>query len=143
MTKKFLDGLAQAQALLAKLTPNEREKIIENIKKEDPNRAIELEKGLVRMEDLKFITPKMMANLLKDVDSGDFALALRGVNKEVIDHVLSLVSESIRAGFNEILRGPPQSMDKVNEAQTKILDIVRAKVKKGELVLSDDKDLYV
>lgn len=143
MTKKFLDGLSQAQALLAKLSPKEREKIIENIKKEDPGRAEELEKGLVRMEDLKYITPKMMAGLLRDVDSGDFALALRGVEKEVIDHVLSLVSESIREGFNEILHGPPQPIDKVSEAQDKILTIVREKVDKGELILSDDKDQYV
>ena len=46
--------------------------------------------------------------------------------------------------MEEILMGPPQLASKVEEAQDRIMNIVRAKVDKGQLIINkDSSEKYV
>ena len=66
----------------------------------------------------------------------------RSIDKE--NHFLSNISKSMKEDVQEILKGPPQSLQKVQGAQEKILSLIRSKMDRGEIVLSkDSKDKLV
>lgn len=129
-------GVREAAKLLAAIPPKQREGVIEILIKRDPVLTEELKKHLVMFEDLRYITVQMLQELLREIDIRDLALGLRIGSKELIAHITSNLSSMMRDEINEVLSGPPQSVNKVQEAQERIMMVVRRKVDKGELVLS-------
>ena len=74
----------------------------------------------------------------------DLGLALRTEDDDLRQHFLSNISKRMKEDVEEGLNGPPQPLKKVQEAQEKILSLIRAKIEKGEVVLSkDSKDKLV
>ncbi|MBY0413412.1 MAG: hypothetical protein K2Q18_04575, partial [Bdellovibrionales bacterium] len=63
---------------------------------------------------------------------------------ELKNHVLKNTPRGMRQEMEEILMGPPQLASKVEEAQERIMVVVRAKIDKGELIISkDSSETYV
>ena len=139
----FKGGLDEAIAMLKILSVSESEKLIETIRKKDPFMADQLKSGLVRLEDLKFCSSVQLVGLLRDVDLEIFGLALRAVDKEVVDKILSMVSTGIKLDIEDGLKGKPSSVDQVEEAQSKILKVMQKKIESNELILSSDGDTFV
>ena len=133
---KFKGGIKEAAAMLNALPPEQARRILSEIKAQDPQMAEELEKNLITMDDLRYITPTMLIGLLRDIPLPTFGLALRGVTKDVSEILLKMVSSNMKLEIEEGLTGPPRRMSEVSEAQQKVLQIVRSKVEKGEMVLS-------
>ena len=70
-------GIRAAVKILQTLTSGEREKILQNIEKKDPQMFDLLKNNLVVFEDLQFMTSKMIGEFLKEVSLADLALGLR------------------------------------------------------------------
>jgi flagellar motor switch protein FliG len=136
----FKGGLKEAARMLSGLGPEEREKVLEIIAKKDPAMAERLRKNMVTLEDLKFLTVKMIQELLREIDIQDFALTLRIASPELRDHILSNVSSSMRSDIEQVLLGPPQSVSKVQEKTEEVLKIVREKMDRGELIINRNSD---
>jgi flagellar motor switch protein FliG len=81
----------------------------------------------------------MMKRLLKDVPLDVFALALRGANKQTVNHILNMFSTNMKNEIEEILKGKPRPLTEVLEAQNKIMKLVQNLAEKGEIILSKDK----
>ncbi len=137
--KKKIDGLKQAVEMLQGLDLSAQQSVIAEIARRDPEMAIKLKQNLVTFDDLQYLTVSMMKRLLQDIDTDDLGLALRGANKETVDHLLNMFSTNMKRDIEDILKGKPRSMNDVMAAQKKIMDIVHKLREKGEIILSKDK----
>jgi flagellar motor switch protein FliG len=136
-----IDGMKQAIELLNALGPKERKSLLENMRKRDPKMTAFLEENLLSFEDLKNLSVKQLAELLREINIPDLALGLRIGSQALKTHILNNVSSRIREEIEQVLLGPPQPVNKVEEAVSKVMVIVKNKVEKGELVLSEDDEL--
>jgi len=132
------DGIKEAAKLLSGLDYQSRANVLEIMAKHDPVLTEKLRNNLVALDDLCYLTEKMLQELLREIDLKDLGLALRIAGPKLCDHILSIVSRSIKSELNEVLRGDPQPVSQVNEAADRILAIVKRKVEKGELILDKD-----
>lgn len=140
----FNGGVKGAAKLLASLDPVSRQRLFEELGRKDPNIIEILKKNMVSMEDLVLLTVKMIQDLTREIDMKDLGLALRTEDDDLKQHFLSNISKRMKEDVEEVLNGPPQPLKNVQEAQEKILSLIRAKIEKGEVVLSkDSKDKLV
>ena len=134
----FQGGIKAAAKMLAGLSKAAREKVLETISKKDPQMALALHKSMYTFDDLQYLTPMMLIELLRSIKVADLGLALRIAAPELKDHVLKNTPRVMRQEIEEILMGPPQLAIKVEEAQERIMVVVRAKIDKGELIINKD-----
>lgn len=138
MNKK-IDGLKQAIEMLQGLDLASQQSVLADIARKDPEMAIKLKQNLVTFDDLQYLTISMMKRLLQDIDLDVLGLALRGANKETVDHLLNMFSTNMKRDVEDILKGKPRPLSEVMEAQKKIMDVVLRLRDKGEIILSKDK----
>lgn len=134
-----IDGFKQAIEMLQGLDLAAQQSLIAEIARKDPEMAIRLKQSLVTFDDLQYITVAMMKRLLQDIDLDVLGLALRGANKETVNHLLNMFSTNMKRDIEDILKGRPRPLSDVLEAQKKIMDVVLRLKDKGEIILSKDK----
>ena len=140
----FNGGVKGAAKLLAGLDPVSRQRLFDELSKKDPKIVEILKKNMVSMEDLILLTVKMIQDLTREIQMKDLGMALRTEKEDLRGHFLNNVSKRMKEEVEEVLNGPPQPLSKVQEAQEKILSLIREKMEKGEIVLSkDNKDRLV
>ncbi|MGE4428153.1 MAG: flagellar motor switch protein FliG [Solirubrobacteraceae bacterium] len=115
--------------------PTERN-VLEALAETDPALAEEVRRLLFVFEDVAGLDDRSIQLVLREVDQRDLALALRGVDEAVRERILANLSQ--RAA--EMLRDemefqPPQLKRVVEEAQGRIVGIVRRLEESGALVL--------
>lgn len=135
---KFQGGVREAAKMLAGLSRSAREKVLEIISKKDPRMAEVLHKSMYTFEDLQFLTPVMLIELLREIKISDMGLALRISSNELKDFMFKNSPRGMRQEMEEVLSGPPQLASKVEEAQERIMSVVRAKLDKGQLVINKE-----
>ena len=141
---KFQGGVKEAAKMLAGLSKSAREKVLELISKKDPKMAETLHKSMYTFDDLQYLTPMMLIELLRDIKMADLGLALRISTPALKDHIMKNTPRGMRQEIEELLLGPPQLASKVEEAQERIMIIVRAKIDKGQLIINkDSSETYV
>jgi flagellar motor switch protein FliG len=111
--------------------------ILEHLRAEDEELAEEVRSLLFTFEDILQLDDRSLQLVLKQVDAKDLALALRGASEDVKSWVIANMSE--RAG--EILREEmelmaPQRRRIVEEAQSKVVAVVRQLEDAGEIVVA-------
>lgn len=141
---KFQGGVKEAAKMLAGLSRSAREKVLEIISKKDPKMAETLHKSMYTFDDLQYLTPMMLIELLRSVKMSDMGLALRISSNELKDHIMKNTPRGMRQEIEELLLGPPQLASKVEEAQERIMIVVREKIDKGQLIINkDSSETYV
>lgn len=135
---KFQGGVKEAAKMLAGLSRSAREKILDIISKKDPHMAQALHKSMYTFEDLLHLTPVMLIELLREIKISDMGLALRISSNELKDFILKNTPRGMRQEMEEILLGPPQLASKVEDAQERIMSIVRIKLDKGQLIINKE-----
>jgi flagellar motor switch protein FliG len=136
---KRIDGFKQAIEMLQGLDLSAQQTLIAEIARKDPEMAVKLKQNLVTFDDLQYLTVSMMKRLLQDIDTNILGLALRGANKETVNHLLGMFSTNMKRDIEDILKGKPRPLSEVMEAQRKIMDVVLRLRDKGEIILSKDK----
>ncbi len=132
----FKGGVKEAAKLLSALSTSERERILLEIAKKDPSRAELLKREMVTLEDLKYITVKMLVELLREVKISDLALALRLGSDQLKAHITSNVTTSMKDEIESILNIGPRPVSEVEESVERVMQVVRKKLDNGELILS-------
>jgi len=144
MVVEFKAGRKEAAKMLSGLDRENRQRVLENISKNDPDLGEWLKNNIVEFEDLRHMTTNMLAEFIREIKIDDLGLALRISTKELQSFFLNNLSRGSKRDIQDILEGPPQPKKKVDEAKENIMEIVRSKVEKGELVLKEGgKDEYV
>ena len=80
---------------------------------------------------------RAIQRVLRDVDNNDLAIALKGANDEVQETIFRNLSKRLAAMIKEDMEfmGPVRMKD-VEEAQQKIVGVIRKLEDSGEIVIS-------
>lgn len=115
--------------------------LLENLAQEDPDLVEEIRRLMFVFEDITKLSDKDVQNILKNVESSQWAMSLKGASEELKEKILGNMSK--RAG--DMLReemdylGPVRLSD-VEAVQQQIVDIVRRLEDIGDLTLHGDAD---
>jgi flagellar motor switch protein FliG len=115
--------------------------IMEDLDTVDPELAADIKRQMFMFENLVQLDDRSIQRVLRDVDSRDLALALRGANPLVRDKVFANMSS--RAADNvreEIEASPPVRLRTIEEAQQRIVDVVRRLEEDEEITVSRGGD---
>lgn len=120
--------------------------IIENLSETAPELADTVRNMMFVFEDVVMLEDKAIQALLKDVDAKELATALKGVNANVQEKIYKNMSERAMAMLKEDMEfmGPVR-MRVVEEAQQKIVAVIRRLEESGEIVVSrsSEEDMLV
>ena len=111
--------------------------IMESLEIEQPELADEIRKKMFVFEDILLLDDRAIQRVLRDVDNNDLGIALKGANEEVQNVIFKNLSTRLSAMIKEDMEfmGPVRMKD-VEEAQQKIVGIIRKLEDSAEIVIS-------
>jgi len=115
--------------------------ILENLEQDDPDLVEQIKRLMFVFDDLLKLDDKAIQTLLKEVETSQWALALKGANEDLKRKVLGNLSQRAAAMLEEEMQylGPVRVSD-VEGMQQTIVDIVRRLEDSGEIVISGTSD---
>jgi len=111
--------------------------IMETLEVEVPELAEEIRKKMFVFEDILLLDDIAIQRVLRDVENNDLSVALKNANEEVKNAIFNNVSKRLAVMIKEDMdfMGPVRMKD-VEEAQQKIVNIIRKLEDSGEIVIS-------
>jgi len=111
--------------------------IMENLEIDEPELADEIRRKMFVFEDIMSLDDRAIQRVLRDVDNNDLATALKGANEEVQSVIFRNMSKRLVAMIQEDMEfmGPVRLKD-VEEAQQKVVNIIRKLEDSAEIVIS-------
>ncbi len=111
--------------------------IMETLEIEEPELAEEIRKKMFVFEDILLLDDRAIQRVLRDVDNNDLEIALKGANEQVQGAIFNNLSKRLATMIKEDMdfMGPVRMKD-VEEAQQKIVNIIRKLEDAGEIVIS-------
>ena len=111
--------------------------IMETLEVEEPELADEIRKKMFVFEDILLLDDRSIQRVLRDVDNNDLAIACKGSTEEVQNAIFGNMSKRLAEMIREDMEfmGPVRMKD-VEEAQQKIVNIIRKLEDSGEIVIS-------
>lgn len=111
--------------------------IMETLEIEEPELADEIRKKMFVFEDILLLDDRAIQRVLRDVENSDLAIALKGANEQVQNAIFNNLSKRLAAMIKEDMEfmGPVRMKD-VEEAQQKIVNIIRKLEDSAEIVIS-------
>jgi flagellar motor switch protein FliG len=111
--------------------------VLDELAKTESELAEEVRLLLFTFEDVVKLDDRSIQMVLKEVDQKDLAIALRGVSEDVRSRIFSNMSErGAELLKEEIEFQPPQRKRVIEEAQGRIVGVVRRLEEAGAVVLS-------
>ena len=130
-------GVETAVAILNRVDRGTEKTIIESLEEEDPELAEEIKKRMFIFENIVTLDDRSIQRVLREVDLKDLALALKTASEDVTNRIFQNISkravEMLREDMS--LMGPVRLRD-VEEAQQKIVNIIRQLDESGEIVIA-------
>ena len=134
-------GVRSLAAILNAANRSTERNILEHLGNENDEVANEVRSLLFVFEDILKLDDRSIQMVLREVDSKDLGLAMRGASTEVQSKILDNMSQRGAEMLREEMEYmPPQRRRVVEEAQTKIVGVVRKLEDSGELVISRGGD---
>lgn len=111
--------------------------IMETLEVEEPELADEIRKKMFVFEDILLLDDRAIQRVLRDVENSDLSIALKGSNEEVKGAILKNLSKRLASMIEEDMEfmGPVRMKD-VEEAQQKIVAVIRKLEDSAEIVIS-------
>ncbi|GAB6273905.1 MAG: flagellar motor switch protein FliG [Peptococcaceae bacterium] len=132
-----IGGISFLVEILNMSNRNTEKTILEELEANAPDLADEIRKKLFVFEDIVRLDDFSIQRVLREVDGKDLALAMRGASGEVRNCIYR--NQSKRAGEmlkEEIEFMGPVRLRQVEEAQAKIVKVIRTLEESGEIVIS-------
>lgn len=114
--------------------------IIENLEIQNPELAEEIKKLMFVFEDIVLLDDRSLQLVLREIESKDLGLALKASSTEVADKIYKNMSKRASEMLREEIEymGPVRIRD-VEEAQQKIVNVIRRLEDSGEIIVSRGK----
>ena len=111
--------------------------IMENLEIEEPELADEIRRKMFVFEDILALDDRTIQRVLRDVPNDELAVALKGSNEEVQTAIFNNLSKRLAAMIKEDMdfMGPVRMKD-VEEAQQKVVNVIRKLEDSGEIVIA-------
>src|SRR4051795_10561490 len=130
-------GVKSLADILNNVDRSTERNVLDELAKENAPLAEEIRLLLFTFEDIVKLDDRSIQLVLKEVDQKDLAIALRGVPEEVRSRIFSNMSErGAELLKEEIDFQPPQRRRIIEEAQGRIVGIVRRLEEAGAIVIS-------
>jgi flagellar motor switch protein FliG len=114
--------------------PSVSKSILDRLNRETPDIANAIQSLMFVFDDLAKIGDKDMQKILAEIDKADLALALKAAPPELSEKILGNLSARARDNIKEEIETlGPRPLSDVEEAQKRILTLVRQKEEKGEI----------
>jgi len=118
--------------------------ILENLARTDPELADEVRNRMFVFEDITSLEDRSVQLVLREIDSKELAIALKGVRDDVRDKVTKNMSERAGASLkDEIELLGPVRLKQVEEAQGNIVKAIRRLEEAGQIVVSRGGEEFV
>ncbi|MBE5944387.1 MAG: flagellar motor switch protein FliG [Lachnospiraceae bacterium] len=111
--------------------------IMETLEIEDPELADEIRRKMFVFEDILVLDNRSIQTVLREVDNNELAIALKNANEDVQRVIFDNLSSRLATMIKEDMEfmGPVRLKD-VEDAQQKIVNIIRKLEDSGEIVIS-------
>ena len=133
-------GIKAIVEVLNRVDRTTEKAIVETLEVDNPELAEEIKKLMFVFEDIVQIDDRSLQLVLRQVETKDLSLALKATPQEVPDKVFKNMSTRAADMLREEIEfmGPVKIRD-VEEAQQKVVSIIRVLEDKGEIVISRGK----
>ncbi|MCI9662983.1 MAG: flagellar motor switch protein FliG [Lachnospiraceae bacterium] len=133
----IIGGVDAVVEILNSVDRGTEKHIMETLEIEEPELADEIRKKMFVFEDILLLDDRAIQRVLRDVENNDLALALKSANEQVQNTIFNNLSKRLAAMIKEDMEymGPVRMKD-VEEAQQKIVNVIRKLEDAGEIVIS-------
>ena len=133
----IVGGVDAIVSILGNVDRGTEKHIMESLEIEEPELADEIRKKMFVFEDILLLDDRAIQRVLREVDNADLELALKSTTEEVQNVIFKNLSKRLAAMIKEDMEfmGPVRMKD-VEEAQQKIVGIIRRLEDSAEIVIS-------
>ncbi|MCR5594283.1 MAG: flagellar motor switch protein FliG [Lachnospiraceae bacterium] len=133
----IIGGVDSVVEILNTVDRGTEKHIMETLEIEEPELADEIRRKMFVFEDILLLDNRAIQRVLRDVDNNDLSISLKGANQEVQNAIFENLSKRLASMIKEDMEfmGPVRMKD-VEEAQQKIVNIIRKLEDSGEIVIS-------
>lgn len=132
-----IGGLQTLVDILNMVDRTTEKNITESLEKENAELAEKIKESMFVFEDILTLDDVSIQRILKEVETKELGLALKGCSEEVANAIFRNQSKRAAASLKEDMEflGPVRLMD-VEKAQQKIVSVIRRLDEAGEIVIS-------
>lgn len=111
--------------------------VIEALAEEDTELAETIKKKMFVFRDVLILDDRSMQKVLREVEISDLALALKGAEEKIKEKVINNLPKRAAAMLSDEISflGPVRAAD-VEEAQQKVINIIRQMEESGDVIIS-------
>ena len=133
----IVGGVDAIVAILNTVDRSTEKHIMETLEIEEPELADEIRKKMFVFEDILLLDDRAIQRVLRDVDNNELGVALKAANEDVQNVIFKNMSKRLATMIKEDMEfmGPVRMKD-VEEAQQKIVGIIRKLEDSAEIVIS-------
>lgn len=130
-------GLQSIVDILNSVDRGTEKHIMETLEIEDSELAEDIRKRMFVFEDILQLDNRSIQRFLREIDNSQMAIALKGATEEVKDAIYGNMSKRLSDMIKEDIdfMGPVRLKD-VEEAQQKIVNVIRKLEDSGEIIIS-------
>ncbi|MGI5901182.1 MAG: flagellar motor switch protein FliG [Desulfitobacteriia bacterium] len=130
-------GIQSAVDMLNRADPGTLKLVMDVLEMEDPDLAEEIKKQMFVFEDIVLLDDRGIQLVLREVETKDLALALKGTADEVAERIFNNMSTRASTMLKEDMEfmGPVR-LREVEEAQQKIVKVIRKLEEAGAIIIS-------
>jgi len=130
-------GIDSVVSILNSVDRGTERHILEALEETDAELVEEIRKRMFVFEDIVKLSNQAIQRVLKEIDNRDLAVALKGSSEEVAEVIFRNISSRLQEMIKEDIQymGPVRVRD-VEEAQQKIVNVIRQLDDAGEIIIS-------
>ncbi len=130
-------GIQNIVDVLNRTDPGTVKVVMDALEQDDPELAEQIKRQMFVFEDIITLDDRGIQMVLREVDTKDLGLALKGSNPEVVEKVMANMSSRAGQMLREDMEfmGPVRLRD-VEEAQQRIVKVIRKLEEGGAIVIS-------
>ncbi|MDR0331562.1 MAG: flagellar motor switch protein FliG [Chitinispirillales bacterium] len=132
-----IGGVKAVAEILNNVDRGTEKNIIGNLERESPELATEIKKLMFVFEDALLLDDRSIQRLLKEIDTKELGMALKGASEELQEKFLRNMSARASDMIKEDMQfmGPLRLKD-VEEVQQRVVDVIRRLEEDGEIIIS-------
>ncbi len=133
----IVGGIDSIVSILNTVDRSTEKHIMESLEVEEPELADDIRRKMFVFEDILLLDNRAIQTVLREVDNNELAVALKNANEDVKQIIFDNLSSRLSTMIKEDMEfmGPVKLKD-VEDAQQKIVNIIRKLEDSGEIVIS-------
>ncbi len=133
----IVGGVESIVSILNTVDRSTEKHIMEELEIEEPALADEIRRRMFVFEDILLLDNRSIQTVLREVDNNELAVALKNANEDVQKAIFDNLSSRLASMIKEDMEfmGPVKLKD-VEDAQQKIVNIIRKLEDSGEIIIS-------